>query len=93
MISSIKIILLVVFVVLSAFFSSVETALFSLRRLRVKHLVEKKKRGAKTVEYIKSNPHRLLITILIGNNIVNIAASALAEPEIPPISALRRTLT
>jgi len=73
-----KLLLLIIFIVLSAFFSGVETALFSLSRLRVKYLVEKKRRGAKTVDKLKSNPHRLLITILIGNNIVNIAASALA---------------
>ena len=78
MISSTNILLLIVFLALSAFFSGVETALFSLSRLRVKHLLEKKRRGAKTVDQIKSNPHRLLITILIGNNVVNIAAAALA---------------
>ena len=78
MILQTKLLLLIIFIVLSAFFSGVETALFSLSRLRVKYLVEKKRRGAKTVDKLKSNPHRLLITILIGNNIVNIAAAALA---------------
>ncbi|MBW2977932.1 hemolysin family protein [Candidatus Woesearchaeota archaeon] len=78
MISSTQILLLIVFLILSAFFSGVETALFSLSRLRVKHLLEKKRRGAKTVDEIKSKPYRLLITILIGNNVVNIAAAALA---------------
>ncbi len=64
LISSTQIILLIVFIALSAFFSGVETALFSLSRLRVRHLVEKKKRGAKTVQEVKSDPHKLLITIL-----------------------------
>ena len=69
---------MIVFIALSAFFSGVEIALFSLSRLRVRYLVDKKKRGAKTVQEIKSDPHKLLIAILIGNNIVNVAASVLA---------------
>ncbi|KPL03069.1 MAG: hypothetical protein AMJ90_04080 [candidate division Zixibacteria bacterium SM23_73_2] len=78
MISSTKIIIVVMLIILSAFFSGVEIALFSVSRLRVKHLVKKKVRGAKDVENLKDKPQRLLITILIGNNVVNIGASALA---------------
>jgi len=81
-----KIIILLVLILLSAFFSGVETALFSLSRLRVKHLVRKKVRGARTVERLKDQPHKLLITILIGNNLVNIGASALATSIIFEIS-------
>ena len=69
---------LVVLVVLSAFFSGSETALMSLSSLKVRHLVREKKRGAETLYKLKRRPHRLLVTLLIGNNIVNIAASALA---------------
>lgn len=87
MISQTKILTLVVLILLSGFFSGVETALFSLSRLRVKHLVRKKVRGAKAVEKLKDKPHRLLITILVGNNLVNIAASALATSIVYQISA------
>jgi putative hemolysin len=78
MVSGTKIIILVILILLSAFFSGVEIALFSLSRLRVKHLVKKKVRGARMVERLKAKPERLLVTILIGNNVVNIGASALA---------------
>jgi len=78
MISQTKIIILIILILLSAFFSGVEIALFSLSRLRVKHLVRKKVSGARMVEKLKARPERLLVTILIGNNVVNIGASALA---------------
>ena len=54
MVSATKIIILVILIVLSAFFSGVEIALFSLSRLRVKHLVKKKVRGARMVERLKA---------------------------------------
>jgi CBS domain containing-hemolysin-like protein len=63
---------------LSAFFSSSETALVSLSRLRVRHLVEKGGRLAKILKKLKEDPQRMLNTILIGNNLVNIAAAAMA---------------
>ncbi|MFW6382566.1 MAG: hemolysin family protein [Haloferacaceae archaeon] len=63
---------------LSAFYSSSEIAMFSLPRHRVDSLVEEGVPGAKTVQSLKNNPHRLLVTILVGNNIVNIAMSAIA---------------
>jgi len=77
------IILIFFFLFLSAFFSASEIALFSLGDERI-HALRKsaknslqKKRIAR-LEFLKSDPQRLLVTILIGNNIVNIAASALA---------------
>ncbi|MBU1026237.1 MAG: hemolysin family protein [Candidatus Margulisbacteria bacterium] len=73
-----EIILLVVLFVLSAFFSAAETALTSLSRLKVGRMVEQKIKGAKTVEKLKQKPSEWLSTILIGNNLVNIAASAIA---------------
>ncbi|MFC6826863.1 hemolysin family protein [Halopelagius fulvigenes] len=63
---------------LSAFFSSSEIAMFSLAKHRIDSLVEEELPGAKTVQSLKSNPHRLLVTILVGNNIVNIAMSSIA---------------
>ncbi|WP_081927057.1 hemolysin family protein [Halobellus rufus] len=62
----------------SAFFSSSEIAMFSLAKHRVDSLVEDNVPRAKTVSDLKSNPHRLLVTILVGNNIVNIAMSSIA---------------
>jgi CBS domain containing-hemolysin-like protein len=73
-----EIILLVILIVLSAFFSASETALTSLSRLRVSRMVGQKLPGAKLVEQLKEKPSEFLSTILIGNNLVNIAASALA---------------
>jgi len=73
-----KIIALFVLLGFSAFFSGVETAFFTLSNLKVKHLVKKGVRGAKEVEKLKDSPRKLLVTILIGNNVANIGASALA---------------
>jgi CBS domain containing-hemolysin-like protein len=63
---------------LSAFFSSSEIAMFSLPAHRVEALVEDGRRGARTLKALKADPHRLLITILVGNNLVNIAMSSIA---------------
>ena len=73
-----KILLLVILLAMSAFFSGSETAIISINKLRVMHLVEKKKKGAKILEKLKDNPHKTLTTILIGNNLVNVASSVLA---------------
>ncbi len=64
--------------VLSAFFSGSETALMSLDKLRLKYLVEKRRRGADRLEGVLAHPDRLLGAILVGNNLVNIAASVFA---------------
>lgn len=73
-----EILVLVLLVALSAFFSGLEIALFSLGRAHLRTLVEKKVRGAATVARLKSNPERLLATILIGNNVANIGAASMA---------------
>jgi len=70
--------LLLFFLCLSAFFSSVETAFISLSNIRIQHLVEQNKKGIRLVKTLKDNNQRLIITILIGNNVVNIAASSIA---------------
>lgn len=69
---------LVVLIFLSAFFSGSEIALISLSKLKIMHLVEQKRKNAHILERLKENPHRLLITILVGNNLANMGASALA---------------
>lgn len=62
----------------SAFFSSSETAMMSLNRYRLKHLVDEGDKGAKRSAILLKRPDRLLGTILLGNNFVNIAATSLA---------------
>lgn len=70
--------LLVFLLACSAFFSSAETGLLSLNRYRLRHMAKEGHRGAKRVSELLSRPDRLLGTILIGNNFVNILASAIA---------------
>lgn len=71
-------ILLAVLIGMSAFFSASETALMSLSKIRIRHLVDEKVRGAEAVSKLVENPNKLLGSILVGNNVVNIGASALA---------------
>ena len=73
-----QIIVLLVLLVLSAFFSMSETALMSLSKIRIRHMVEEGVKGAKLVEKLIEDPNKLLGAILIGNNIVNIGASSIA---------------
>jgi CBS domain containing-hemolysin-like protein len=70
--------LLVVLVFLSAFFSSAEVAFLSLSESKISTMINNKRKNAKLVKKLKSDPRSLLITILIGNNIVNIGAASLA---------------
>ena len=63
---------------MSAFFSSSETGMMSLNRYRLKHLRKQKHRGARRASKLLDRPDRLIGLILIGNNLVNMAASALA---------------
>lgn len=73
-----QLIILIVLIAFSAFFSASETALMSLSKIRVRYMVESKVKGSKTVSKLLDDPNKLLSGILIGNNIVNIGASALA---------------
>ena len=71
-------ILLIVLIFLSGFFSSAETALFTISRARVRHLAKEGGKLDRMIKKMKEDPHRLLSTILVGNNLVNIGASAIA---------------
>jgi CBS domain containing-hemolysin-like protein len=62
----------------SAFFSASETAFFSLHQSTIQNMVEKKVKNAKLIQKLKHEPERLLTTILIGNNIVNIVIASYA---------------
>ena len=73
-----NIVLFILCILLSAFFSSAEVALISVTKARVRLLVNEKKPGAEALATLKESPNKLLTTILIGNNIANIAAAAIA---------------
>jgi len=70
--------LLLALLCLSAFFSGAETALVSLSRARADALVDDGRSGARALQALKAEPSKMLVAILIGNNLVNISASALA---------------
>ncbi|SDJ01248.1 HlyC/CorC family transporter [Proteiniclasticum ruminis] len=76
--SSWQIILLVTLVILSAFFSSAETAFTAANRLKLRHMAEEGSKSAKRTLRLIENPSKLISALLIGNNIVNIFASSLA---------------
>ena len=64
-------------IILSAFFSSSEAAFLALERIRLVHLLNTNKPGAQRVAGLLKRPERLLSTILLGNNLVNVAFTAL----------------
>jgi Mg2+/Co2+ transporter CorB len=70
--------LLVILIFLSAFFSGTETALMSLNRYRLRHQAKSGHHAAKITEALLKRPDRLIGLILLGNNAVNLSASALA---------------
>ncbi len=72
------ILILVVLLLLSAYFSASETAFSSLNRIRIKNLAENGHKRAKLVWKLSEHYDKILSTILIGNNIVNIASASLA---------------
>ncbi|WP_341503284.1 HlyC/CorC family transporter [Gallaecimonas sp. GXIMD4217] len=71
-------VVLITLLFVSAFFSSSETGMMSLNRYRLRHLVKEGHRGARNASRLLERPDRLIGLILIGNNLVNIAASAIA---------------
>jgi len=75
--SVLYLVLLLLCLVASAFFSSAETAFISLPRTRVKHMVNTGVRGAERVERMMEQSERLLATVLLCNNFVNVAAASL----------------
>jgi len=70
--------LFIVLFLLSGFFSGTEIALMSLPSHKVESLLKQKLFGSKALSHIKSNTDKLLITILVGNNLVNVYTAALA---------------
>lgn len=73
-----KLLLLFVLLLLSGFFSGSETALVRIGKVKARALLKRGVKGAETIDKFVSEPETMLTTVLIGNNVVNIAASALA---------------
>ncbi|CAI2538200.1 Putative Mg2+ and Co2+ transporter CorB [Serratia fonticola] len=69
--------ILVIMVAVSAYFSASETGMMTLNRYRLRHLSKQGNRAARRVEKLLQKPDRLIGLVLIGNNLVNILASAL----------------
>lgn len=72
-----QLIILIILLVLSAFFSSAETALTTVNRIRIRSLADEGNKNAKTVLKITDDSGKMLSAILIGNNIVNLSAASL----------------
>ena len=70
-------IVLIVLLALSAFFSSAETALTTVNRIRIRNLADEGNKNAKIVLKITDDSSKMLTAILIGNNIVNLSAASL----------------
>ncbi|ASX26177.1 HlyC/CorC family transporter [Candidatus Williamhamiltonella defendens] len=70
--------ILIVMIIISAYFSASETGMMTLNRYRLRHLAKQGNRGARRVEKLLQRPARLISLVLVGNNLVNILASSLA---------------
>jgi len=73
-----NIVVLGVLILFSGFFSSIELAIFSISKIKMRRLVAENKKNAKLLSDMKQKPQALLTTILIGNNFVNVAAASIA---------------
>ena len=73
-----EIIALASLIALSGFFSGLEVALVGVRRSKVHQMLNEKLPGSKSLHKLKSNPSRMMASVNLGNNLVNVAATALA---------------
>lgn len=72
-----QLIILIILLALSAFFSSNETALMAVNKIRLRTLADEgNKRAAKVLDIVENHTSKMLSAILIGNNLVNITASS-----------------
>ncbi len=76
--SVLQFVVLIILILLSAFFSSAETSLVTVNKIRMRSLVEEGNKRAKTVIKVTEDQGKMLSAILIGNNVVNLSASSLA---------------
>jgi len=75
--TTVLLVMLGILICLSAFFSASETALMSINKIRLIHMLEEGVRGASMIKRLREDPSKLLGTILVGNNLVNIGASSI----------------
>ncbi|WP_457622805.1 hemolysin family protein [Persephonella sp.] len=73
----ISLLLIFILLVLSAFFAAIESSFFSMDWLKIKRMAKEGNKAAKIADYIRSRPKELVTTFLIGNELVNITASAI----------------
>jgi len=76
--SELYLIILVICLILSAFFSGSETAFISVQRIKLEHLVSNRVKGARQVASMLEHPEKFLSNVLLGNTLVNTAAAAIA---------------
>ena len=74
----IEIVALAILIGLSGFFSGLEVALVGIRKSKVLQLVRKKAKGSKALQKLKSNPGHMMASVNLGNNLVNVASTAMA---------------
>lgn len=86
-------VLIVIFLVLSAFFSGIEAAIFSLSRFRIKTLIYEERKGAQTLDRLKKESGKTLAAILLANLLVNIAASSVGAIILIQVTANSRINT
>lgn len=87
-----QIVILVVLLITSAFFSAAETSLMSLSKIRLRYMNDEGVKGAKLVSNITKNSGKLLSAILIGNNLANIAATSISTSLLVGIFGARGVL-
>lgn len=73
---AIQVLVLLALIGLSAFFSSAETALVTVNKIRIRNLIDEGSKRALTLSKVTEDQGKMLSAILIGNNIVNISASS-----------------
>lgn len=84
---ALQLVILIILLALSAFFSSSETALISVSRIRIKTLTDEGNKRAELVSKLLADQPRMLSAILIGNNIVNLSASSLSTVLVTRLAA------
>jgi CBS domain containing-hemolysin-like protein len=75
----VKIVIIFLLLLLSAFFAGIESSFFSMDWLKIKRLAKEGKKSARIADWLRSRPKELVVTFLIGNELVNITASAITS--------------
>ena len=78
MVEWIELIVLAILIAFSGFFSGLEVALVGVRKSKVIQLLNEGKKGSKALHKLKTNPSWMMSSVNLGNNLVNVGASAMA---------------